>query len=118
MTKLTEIIVELVDDKDKKIASYKVKRLNVRSAIRRENMFMNIQETEMSIRGQMFACASLACTLYDENDKLVFPEKDYPENTAIDELFDYDYEVYLALSKAYLEVNPVAPTLSAKKKKS
>jgi hypothetical protein len=118
MTKLTEIIVELVDDKDKKIASYKVKRLNVRTAIRRENMFMNIHETEMSIRGQMFACASLACVLHDEDGKPVFPEKDYPENTAIDELFDYDYEVYLALSKAYLEVNPVAPTLSAKKKKS
>ena len=118
MPKLNQVNVNLVDSKDKKIASYIVKRLNVRSAIRRENMFMNIQETEMSIRGQMFACASLACTLYDEKDKLVFPEKDYPENTAIDELFDYDYEVYLALSKAYLEVNPVAPTLSAKKKKS
>ena len=116
MTK--QSIVELIGVDKKPIGKYIVKRLNVRSAIRRESMFGDITETEMTIRGQMFACASLACVLCDDKGNLIYPEESFPKLTAVDELFEYDYEVYLALSQAYLEVNPIAPTLSAKKKKS
>ena len=115
MSKSVNIILE--DSSGKTVASFIMKRLNVKAAIRRQSMFELIDEENETLRGQMFSAASVACSLCDEKGDLIYPEDKYPELTAIDAIFDMDYEVYNAIANAHKQVNPVT-SLSAKKKKS
>lgn len=109
--------IQLVNEEGKEVANYTINRLNVRDALRRQRMFSLIKEEDEVMRGQLFAASSIACSLCDKKGNLVYPEKDYPELTAVDALMDMDFEVYNAIANAVMEVNP--PTsLKAKKKKS
>ena len=115
MTAGIKIILE--DAKGKLVADFLMKRLNVKAAIRRQGMFELIDEENETLRGQMFSAASVACSLHDGKGNLIYPEDKYPKLTAVDAIFDMDYEVYNAIADAHNKVNPVT-SLSAKKKKS
>ncbi len=114
---MSSINVVLENEEGVVVASYTIKRLNVKSAIRRQSMFDLIDEKDKNIRNQMFSAASVACTLHDENGNLIYPEDKYPKLEAVDAIFDMDYEVYTAIASAHIEINPVK-TLATKKKKS
>lgn len=115
MSKSANVILENSDGEV--VANFIMKRLNVKAAIRRQSMFELIDEENETIRGQTFSAASVACSLCDENGDLVYPEDKYPALTAVDAIFDMDYEVYNAIAQAHNEINPVT-SLAAKKKKS
>lgn len=119
--------VVLVDVNDKEVASFIVKRLNVLAAMRRQSLFMLINDSKSDengddedgiMRGQLYSAASLVCSLCDKDGNLVYTQKEYPKLTAIDHMLEtMDFEVYQALAAACMEINP--PTsLKAKKKKS
>tara|TARA_R110002049_G_scaffold81910_3_gene208308 strand:+ start:3285 stop:3629 length:345 start_codon:yes stop_codon:yes gene_type:complete len=109
--------VNLVNEDGKEVANYQISRLNVRDAMRRQRMFSMITEEDELVRGQLFGAASIACSLCDSKGDPVYPEKEYPDLKAIDELMNMDFEVYNAIAHAAIEVNPVT-SLKAKKKKS
>lgn len=115
--KATSANIVLVNEEGETVANFIMKRLNVKSAIRRQGMFELIKEDDETIRGQIFSAASVACSLHDEKGELVYPQDKYPDLSAVDAIFEMDYEIYSAIAKAHNEVNPVT-SLSAKKKKS
>ncbi|MGB2265197.1 MAG: hypothetical protein ACPH3C_08425, partial [Glaciecola sp.] len=65
-------------------------------------------------KGQKLTCAALAATVCNKDGELLYPDEDGAE-TIFNEM---DIEVYDALCKAYVDINPLEPTLTAKKKKS
>ena len=116
MNQATKVI--LVNEDDKEVANYTIKRLNVMAAMRRQKMFSLIDEEDEIVRGQLFTAASLSCSLCDKDGNPTYPEKEYPEFTAVEHMLEnMDFEIYQALASACMEVNP-AVSLKAKKKKS
>ena len=71
---MKQVSVVLVDSSEKIVANFIINRLNVKSAIRRDIMFGKIAEEDMTIRGQIFACVSIACVLCDEHGELIYPQ--------------------------------------------
>ena len=89
-------IITLTNDKNKVIAEFMVKKLTIATNARR------------------LTCAALAATVYNVDGTILYPDKDGADNL----YNEMDIEVYEALCKAYVELNPLEPTLTAKKKKS
>ena len=111
-----EIKLEIVDGDGNIVNTYIVKRLNIRANARRLALIgkvidLDVNDTE---KGQLLSCASLAATVYNEKGELSYPT-DNAHEVVYDEM---DIEEYDALCAAYLEVNPLQPSLTAKKKKS
>ena len=57
MNQATKVI--LVNEDDKEVANYTIKRLNVMAAMRRQKMFSLIDEEDEIVRGQLFTAESL-----------------------------------------------------------
>jgi len=110
------ITVTLTDNDGDLVGEYIIKRLNVAANARRLSMTGKIIDLTIgdSEKSQLLTCAALAATLCDKDGELLYPDKD-GANIIYEEM---DIEVYDALCKAYVEVNPIEPTLKAKKKKS
>lgn len=114
----SSIKINLQNEAGKSIGLYIINRVTVADAIRRNKLFDLVKTEDETARGQYFNAISLICSLCDEKGNLLYPEKDYPELTAVEEIFKMDFELYQVLSEAFLDINPIAPTLSAKKKRN
>jgi len=118
MFKAESVPVVIQDGDGKVVAEYGIKKKTVAISLRQARMLELIDSEDEKIRGYYFQLIALICTLCDKKGNLMFPEKDYPELTAFEKFDDIDLEIFTVLTKAYVEVNPLEPTLSAKKKKS
>jgi|TARA_R110002124_G_scaffold236648_2_gene401874 hypothetical protein len=109
-------IITLTNDKNKVIAEFMVKKLTIATNARRLSMTSRIIDLDLddAEKGQLLTCAALAATVYNVDGTILYPDKDGADNL----YNEMDIEVYEALCKAYVELNPLEPTLTAKKKKS
>ena len=113
---MENIKVDIVNNADEVIGEYIVNRLKVGSNARRLSLNKDILELDISEqeKGQLLSCAALAVTVCNVDGELL-----YPESTAPNDIYNnLDIELFDILCKAYIEVNPIEPTLTAKKKKS
>lgn len=118
MIKAESVPVIIENDDGKVVAKYFIKKRTVAISLRQSSMLDLLDTKDEKLKGYYFQLIALACTLCDKDGNILYPEKDYPELSVFDEFDDIDLEIFKILSKAYLEVNPNEPTLSAKKKKS
>ena len=117
-----QVNIKIVDSDDKLVDEYIIKRKSINSAARQSALNNKLLKSDLPKykSDHMFACAAIAVCLYNKKGELVYPEpKGDEEDTCIEEMYDnIDPDLFDILSAAYLEVNPLTPTLTSKKKKS
>ena len=118
MIKAESVPIIIEDGDGNIVAEYFIKKRTVAISLRQSDMFGLLDTKDEKLKGYYFQLIALACTLCDKNGNLLYPEKDYPDLSVFDEFDDINLEVFQILTKAYTEINPIEPTLSAKKKKS
>lgn len=99
----------------KVVASFIISKHTVASNTRHSAKIQEILDRKLpdAETNQLLACSALACTLKDTDGNLVYPEASGAE-TIYNEM---DADEYTFLCEAYIEVNPLSPSLKAKKKK-
>ena len=109
-------IITLTNSDNKIVAEFMVKRLTIGTNARRLSMTSKIIDLDIdnAEKGQRLTCAALASTVCDKEGNLLYPDADGAEKV----YEEMDLEVYDALCQAYVELNPLEPSLTAKKKKS
>lgn len=119
---MSQVSVKIVDNYDKLVDEYIIKRKSINSSARQTALNNKLLKLDLPKykSDHMFACSAIAVCLYNKNGELVYPEpKGDEEDTCIDEMYEtLDPDLFDILSAAYLEVNPLTPTLTSKKKKS
>lgn len=110
------LTVDFTDDEGTNVLSYIVKKANVAAKARSIRLSKAIQESDKTEdeKGILFSCLALASSLHNKDGELAFPDDDAPE--AI--MNTMDAEVFDVLIMSHLEVNPIEPSLTAKKKRS
>ena len=110
-----KIEVTILDSDEKVIDEFVIKRLSVATNTRRLVMTGKILESDVSdvAKNQLLTCAALASTLCDKKGDILYPTED-GYIILSDEI---DVDIYDELCKAYVEINPLTPSLKAKKKK-
>lgn len=108
--------IEIKDKGGNLVNEYYVHRLSVRDNFERVVMNKKIAELDEpdEVKGHYFTCASLAVALKDKDGKRIFDGDDAHKKLES----EMDFEEYGLLIKHYLDVNPLEPSLDAKKKKS
>lgn len=108
----------------KTVAEYVMKRATVGSNTRRLMLNAKIIDSEFSEqeKGQLLTCAAISTVLCNKSGELLYPKPTdgSDDNAPYDIYENMDIEHYDALCKAYMDINPLEPTvtLDAKKKKS
>lgn len=125
MTK-NNIHIEITNEKGKVVSDYYIHRLSVRDNFERNQMNQRIVATEgisKDLMGHLYSCAAMAVALRDKDGNRIYTDTLDDKGNVVEDAYtklenDLDFEVYGLLTKPYLELNPLEPSLDAKKKRS
>jgi len=114
MTNVVKIDIEDTANDNEVIASFNLHELDVEAFCRRldmVNVVISLEDTNENLKNHYLLCAALACSLRKEDGELLYPEKDGYKEVA--KLPHAQVNVLVVVNQ---QVNPMEPTLAAKKK--
>lgn len=112
---MENVKVEIISDDKEVLFSCVIHALTIALDTRRVELASEVLERDVSTsaKGVLLTCAAFAASFHDEEGNLMYPNED-----AVDVINNsVSSPVYKQLVEAYSEVNPLEPSLTAKKKK-
>ena len=117
---MKQVNVKINNAEGKLVKEFNIKRLTIKSNAKRLKFNSDILKLELDdyAKNNLFTCAALAITLHDKKGDCIYDEIE--SITEIEDKMEEDLglEIFDILCKAYQDINPLEPTLKAKKKKS
>ena len=114
MTNIVKIDIEDTANKNVIVASFNIQEFDVMSYCRRLDMvndIIGLKDINDLLKNHYLLCAALACSLRTDEGELLYPNKDAYLDVA--KLPHSQVNVLVVVNQT---VNPMEPTLAAKKK--